>query len=122
MSPDAETIEESDPTLSPGAEWHSDPIHLRHGQRARVTVVGKRKVYAQVFPAEDYIEFRNHAKHVAGFRFGTDKPAFTQEIVPQSTNDYYVVVKNGLFTPRQRVHVRLIVEDPPEAGSVAPQR
>jgi hypothetical protein len=109
----SEKIEETDQVLSSGAEWHSTPIRLHPGQRIKLTVVGKRPVYADLLSSTEYVSRRNKSGTVTRFKFGSDQAAVSKEVTPKSNEDYYLVVRNGMFTPRQQVHVRLVVEGEP---------
>lgn len=105
-----ETIEEADPVLSSGSEWHSNPIRLHRGEIAKLTVTGQRAVYAGLFSATEYADHRNKAGTQTRFKFGSDQATVISEVHPSENDDYYLVVRNGVFTPKQKVHVRLIVE------------
>lgn len=106
-----ETIEENNPILGAGAEWHSDPIRLRRGQRAKLVVTGRRPVYAGLFKSSDYAAMRNKSGTTSKFKFGTDRATVVEEIVPDANDDYFLVVRNGVFTPRQSIRVRLSIDD-----------
>ena len=106
-----ETIQEFDVKLESDQEWHSKPMRLREGTVVTLTATGSADFYAGLFQREVYVRMR---AQIGGFdfSFGSDLRSFTHRYQIESTDDYYLVFRVGVFSRTQTIHVRLIFETP----------
>lgn len=109
----AVTIQDFPVELRPDNEWYSKPIRLRAGQRATITAVSSHAFYGGVFARAEYVR-RKSGVGPFEFPFGSDRAAFTDEIVVARDDDYYIVFRVGVFSRPQTIQVHWVVENEAE--------
>lgn len=73
-----------------------------------ITCTGDENFYACFFPREEYISKRGGGgSGIFGFPFGTDEPQFTEKVTIPSDDDYYLVLRVGVFSGSARVSVKV---------------
>lgn len=98
-------------SLKPGQEWHSDPYELQKDDEVTVSCRGDGKFYAGIFDREEYFENRGSEMGAFGFEFGTDDYGYTEQFTVDEDDDYYVVLRVGVFTSSTvDIQVRLKIE------------
>lgn len=109
-------LAEQDIQLTSGQEWHSKPLELFEGDVVTVSATGNDKFYAGLYSRPAYIRRRGAAAGMFDFPFGGDRRGFTTKETIAETDDYYVVLRVGVFTPgTTTVHLRVVVERDIEA-------
>lgn len=98
-------------TLKPGHEWHSDPYQLYENDEVTFSCRASGKFYAGIFDREEYFEDRGAAGGAFDFEFGTDDYGYTERFTVDEDDDYYMVLRVGVFTPSAvEIQVRLKIE------------
>lgn len=86
--------------LQSGREWHSSAIPLAAGDTLTITIIGNDRFYAGLFSREAYVRFRGAGPAGAfGFNFGADRVTWTNRIQVRESDDWYLVIRVGTFTP-----------------------
>ncbi len=97
--------------LDSGEEWHSDPYDLREGDKVTLSCRADDKFYAGIFNRDEYYEARGSEAGAFGFEFGTDKRGYTDRLEVTEDEEYYVVLRVGVFTSgKVQIRVRLKIE------------
>ena len=97
--------------LGPGEEWHSDPYELRADDLVTLSCRRNHKFYAGLFERETYFELRGAAGGAFGFEFGTDRRGFTARVRVGEDEEYYLVLRVGVFAPgTTTIEVRLKID------------
>jgi hypothetical protein len=103
--------------LAPGKERHLR-FRLRAGDALTVTCRAKTKFYAALLDRTAYAERVGGAGDDAfQFEFGTDKRGFTDRAEPTADDDYYLVLRVGVFSERGFIST---VADLRRVGTVEP--
>lgn len=106
------SVEEFKVLLKPGQEWHSKPLDIPDGSEVTLSCHGNGRFYAGIFEREDYFERRGAVGGAFEFEFGEDRSGFTDSFVADG-DDYYIVLRVGVFTTRPvRIGVRLKLKPP----------
>ncbi len=111
---DQYAVEEFDKTLrlTPGQEEHFR-FFLTEGTLVRWTANSRSRIYAGMFPREEYVGFRGSAGlGMFGFEPGSDRPARTGKFEVPEDDDYYFVVRKGVLAPESRVEIHIRFEAP----------
>src|SRR5439155_2957336 len=93
-------------TIEPEEEQHEE-FELSKGDLVTVTCTADENFYAGLFPRAEYIEKRGMGAF--GFSFGTDKPQFTTKVEIPEDDDYYLVLRVGVFSGTGRIHAKVKV-------------
>lgn len=112
-------VDEIEVKLDSGEEWHSEPYELREGDIVTLSCRGNDKFYAGLFPREDYYELRGSEGGAFGFEFGTDRRGYTERVKVPEDEEYYIVLRVGVFTPgTTTLNVRFKIERPRAAAAI----
>lgn len=107
-----ETVE-----LTTGHERHLQ-FHLRKDDTITATCKARTKFYADFLTRPEYTKRVNGAgPGMFNFDFGTDDTGFTTKARIEDDDDYYLVLRNGVFSPRVHIAVQVSVE---RVGPVEP--
>ena len=93
--------------LKPGGEWHTKPIELHKGDILTISASGNEKFYAGIFDRVEYHRKVGADGGMFGFEFGTDSRGFTHRVQAKSYEDYYVVLRVGIFSGSARIQCRI---------------
>jgi hypothetical protein len=97
--------------LESGEEWHSDPYDLKEGDLVTLSCRGNDRFYAGIYAREQYYELRGSEGGAFGFEFGTDKRGYTERFEVPEDDEYYVVLRVGVFTSGSaEINVRLKID------------
>lgn len=97
--------------LKPGEEWHSEPYDLKDGDQVTLSCGGDGRFYAGIFDREEYFAKRGAGGGAFDFEFGEDRRGFTDRFVVPDDDEYYIVLRVGVFTGRPvRINVRLKIQ------------
>ena len=97
--------------LDSGDEWHSDPLDLREGDLVTLSCRGDGRFYAGIYDRTDYHDLRGSEGGAFGFEFGTDRRGYTERFEVPEDDEYYVVLRVGVFTTGPvTINVRLKVD------------
>ncbi len=107
MSVSRNVLFEDDVELAPGREWHSKPIQLRPGDRIVVSATGTHRFYAGLFDRVTYHSLVGRESGAFGFEFGADRRGFTDSVRAAAHEDYYIVLRVGVFGDRTTIHLRV---------------
>jgi DNA-binding IclR family transcriptional regulator len=93
--------------LATGRERHIR-FKLQPGDRLTATCSATSRFYAALLPRTEYVE-RVGAAGPEMFRFvpGTDTKGFTDQVAVQEEEDYYLVLRNGVFNLRAHIATKV---------------
>ena len=97
--------------LKPDEENYIGPIKLKRGVIATISCTGDRLFYAGIFDRDDYFKKLGAAGGRFDFPFGTDRKGFTKALPIVKTDDYYIVIRDGVFSSPVTIEVRLDIEE-----------
>jgi hypothetical protein len=93
--------------LAPGKERHIE-FHLRGGDVLTVTCKARSKFYAALLSRDAYTaRIGGGGPDTFGFKFGTDAQGFTDRIEAAVLDDYYLVLRDGVFSPRVHIETKV---------------
>lgn len=93
--------------LDPDEEWEEE-IELERGDIITVTCTADESFYADFLPREEYVQQRTSGVLGSfGFPFGSDCPQFTKRVKIPEDDDYYLVVRVGVFSGTARIRVKV---------------
>ncbi len=92
-------------TLKSEDEEHQE-FEFSKGDVVTVTCTADENFYAGLFPREEYVSKRGT---MFGFVFGTDKPQYTTRREIPEDDDYYLVLRVGVFSGTARIRVKVKV-------------
>lgn len=98
--------------LSPGGEWYSEPFSLKAGDVVTVSSTSDENFYAGFFPREAFHRRYGRRGEPFVFEYGTDSAAYTRRLRIPEDDDYYLVVRVGVFSGAGRVKARVVRERP----------
>ena len=110
------SVQEYDVDLDAGKEWHSSAIRLRAGDVVTLTCTSRQRFYAGFFSRVEYTKRKGSVGGAFDFLPGSDRRAFTARVQIDSEDDYYIVLRVGIFNYKQSIHVRYIRERPGTGG------
>jgi len=91
--------------LKSDEEQHEE-FEFSKGDVVTVTCTADENFYAGLFPREEYIKKRSNP---FSFSFGTDKPQYTTKVEIPEDDDYYLVLRVGVFSGTGRIRVKVKV-------------
>lgn len=95
--------------LGKGLERHVQ-FHLRSNDTITVICGARTKFYAGFFDREEYTSKVNaDGPGMFRFEFGSDTKGFTTKSRVESEDDYFLVLRNGVFSPRAQISVQVSV-------------
>jgi len=107
-----ETVE-----LGPGQERHIR-FQLLPADTITITCKARTKFYAGFFTREDYVTLVNaDGPGMFRFEFGTDDKGFTTRSPIEASDAFFLVLRNGVFSPRIQVSVEVSLQ---RVGRVEP--
>ena len=109
-------VKEFDVQLNAGEEWHSKAIRLRAGDVVTLTCTSSQRFYAGLFSRKEYAKRKGAVGGAFDFLPGSDRRAFTARVQIDSEDDYYIVLRVGIFSSRQSIHLRYVRERPSTGG------
>lgn len=98
---------DADINLKSGKEWHSKPIALSPGDRLVASASGTRRFYGGLFDRKSYFGLVGRESGAFGFEFGSDRHGFTDSVRATASEDYYIVLRVGVFTSAATIHLRV---------------
>jgi hypothetical protein len=103
---------ERDLKLDSGREWYSDPIDLQTGDIVTVSATADENFYAGFFHRVDFHRYYGRRGEPFAFEFGSDSAAYTKRVVVENSDEYYLVLRVGVFSGTATIHVRIAVQRP----------
>ena len=100
--------------LETGHEWFSDPFHLFTDDLVDVTATADENFYAGFFPREEFVERYGRGGEPFFFRYGSDRAAYTTRLVVDEEDEFYFVLRVGVFSGKARIHARILLRRPVE--------
>jgi hypothetical protein len=93
--------------LEPDEEWHQE-FRLEKGDVITITCIADEKFYAGFFSREEYIQRRGGGGlGMFDFTYGTDMPQCTAKIAIQEGDDYYLVIRVGVWSDEAEIYVKV---------------
>lgn len=102
---------DQDINLLSGKEWHSKPVALNPGDRLVVSASGTRRFYGGLFDRQTYYELVGRESGAFGFAFGSDRHGYTDSVRANALEDYYIVLRVGVFTSETTIHLRVELQE-----------
>jgi len=93
--------------MKPDEEWHKN-FELKKGSAITITCVSNMNFYTGFFHRDEYI--KNRKAGILGtfnFEFGGDRPQYTKKMVIPEDDDYYLVIRVGVFSGNAEIHVKV---------------
>ncbi len=106
--------------ISSGQERHLGPYRLLPDSFLNVRVSGDVKTYAGVFTADEYATQRGRGSGAFPFKFGSDRPSWSLSANATRDEDYWVVLRVGVFSPNGVVACRIEQVGPDVPAPTAP--
>ncbi|MCL4309060.1 MAG: hypothetical protein M1126_06880 [Candidatus Thermoplasmatota archaeon] len=100
--------------LDAGHEWFSDPFHLLEHDLVDVTATANENFYAGFFPREEFVKRYGRGGEPFFFRYGSDRAAYTTRLVVDEEDEFYFVLRVGVFSGKARIHARILLRRPVE--------
>jgi hypothetical protein len=98
--------------LDSGHEWYSDPFDLKTGDIVTVSATSNENFYAGFFSRETFHRRYGRRGEPFAFDYGSDSAAYTRRIVAEEDDDYYLVLRVGVFSGTAKVRVRIVRQRP----------
>lgn len=107
-----QTLMDKDIKLGSGREWYSDPIDLQTGDIVTVSATADENFYAGFFSRVDFHRHYGRKGEPFAFEFGTDSGAYTKRVVVDQSDEYYFVLRVGVFSGSATIHARIALQRP----------
>jgi hypothetical protein len=104
--------------LASGREWYSDPFSLSQGDVVTVSATADENFYAGFFSREEFHRRYGRRGESFDFEYGTDSAAYTTRVVVPEDDDYYFVVRVGVFSGTATINARIVAQHPIDRGTV----
>lgn len=89
-------------------EESEEEFELKRGDIITVTCTADENFYADFLPRDKYVQRRTGGAFGAfGFPFGSDCPQFTKRVQIPEDDDYYLVIRVGVFSGTARIRVKV---------------
>ncbi len=106
------TLLDQEIKLGSGREWYSDPIDLQTGDLITVSATADENFYAGFFSRVDFHRYYGRKGQPFAFEFGTDSGAYTKRLVVAQSDEYYFVLRVGVFSGTATIHARITLQRP----------
>lgn len=103
--------------LPPGREWHSEPLSLLEGDVVTVSASSTQRFYAAFADREEYHRKIGAVAGAFSFEFGTDRRGYTVRQEISLPENYYLVLRVGVFGDTASIRARVEVLRPARAPS-----
>lgn len=107
-----QTLLDKEIRLGPGREWYSDPIDLQTGDIITVSATANENFYAGFFNRVDFHRYYGRRGQPFAFEFGSDSAAWTRRVVVDQSDEYYFILRVGVFSGSTTIHSRITLQRP----------
>ncbi len=105
---------DQDIPLASGSEWYSDPFPLLKGDLVDITATANENFYAGFFSRGEFAERYGRRGEPFFFRYGSDRAAYAKRLIVDEEDEFYFVLRVGVFSGNARIHARILLRRPVE--------
>ncbi len=82
------------------------------GHAVTVSATADENFYAGLFSRVDFHRYYGRKGEPFAFEFGTDSGAYTKRVVIDQSDEYYFVLRVGVFSGTAAIHARITLQRP----------